>query len=154
MTGSTGTEGPGGGQGSEPRPLGARAAGRCFTILVVESNPMLRDYLQHLFRAGFPLVELTAVAGEREALACVAAHPPDLILVHVRAGEGRGFDLIRRLRLMVAGARVAILSDHVLPEYREEAFRCGAHHYLEKTAVRSEDILGLVRSAGGSSATA
>lgn len=154
MTGSTRTEGPGGAEGSEPRPSEARAAGRGFAILLVESNPMLRDYLQRLFRAGLPFVELTAVPGEREALARVAAHPPDLILVHVRAGEGQGFDLIRRLRRMVASASVAILSDHVLPEYRDEAFRCGADHYLEKAAVRSEDILSLVRSAGGAGATA
>lgn len=124
--------------------------GASCAILLVESNPMLRDYLQRLLRLRFPLVELSVAAGEREALHRVAERAPDLILVHVRAGQGRGFDLVRRLRRVVAGARVAVLSDQDLPEYRAEALRCGADHFLEKTALRSEDILDLVRAAAPS----
>lgn len=124
------------------------------TILVVESNPLLREYLRRLLNSSFPHMDLALVADTREALARVTGHPPDFILVNLLPGGGRSFGAIRELRCRVADARLAVLSGHDLPEYREEAFRRGADHYLEKATVRSEDIVGLVRSAGGSGASA
>lgn len=150
MTDSAGVDASGSANASPAaRPLDPQSARGRRAILLVESNPILRDYLQRLLRTGFPHANLIAVAGERDAYSRVARDPPDFILVNLRPGSGRAFSVIGRLRRMVAGAKLAVLSGLDLPEYREEALRCGAHHYLEKTSVRSEDIIGLLRAADG-----
>ncbi len=124
------------------------ARGR-ISILVVESNPLMRDCLQHLLRSRFALADVTAVDGERDALFYVLGGAPELIFVHVRPGDGHGFELIRAFRRAAPAAKLAFLSDYDWPEYREEALRSGADYYLGKNAVRIDDILGVVRAVAG-----
>jgi DNA-binding NarL/FixJ family response regulator len=139
---------PRGGEGgpATPRRRGA--------ILVVESNPMLRDYLPRLLRSRFPLATIIAAESEHDALPRLHVGLPDVVFVHAPPGDGRGFELIRRLRQAAPSARIVFLSDCDEPEYREAALRCGADHYLEKGAARIDDLVGLVRTANGFDATA
>ena len=140
--------------GDDLRPSDPAAVPAGRAILVVESNALMRDYLQHRLRARFPRLSVVAVDSERDALFHIVSDPPQLIFVHVRPGDGRGFELLRRFRRVAPAAKVVFLSDCDWPEYREEALRCGADHYLEKGAVRIDDILALVRAADGANVDA
>jgi len=154
VTGSTDTDAPEPQPGAAPQheqsPGPARAAQddkRRFSALIVEKNPLLRDYLQRALRARFPYLDLSATDSEHEALRNIVAAQPDLVLTGVHLREGHGFDLVRGLRRMAVKAKIIVLSGYDLPEYRDEAHRCGADYCLDKAAVSIDDIAALVRWA-------
>lgn len=134
----------------EQSPGPARAAPedkRRFSVLIVEKSSLLRDYLQRALRARFPHLDLSTADGEQEAIRSVIAAQPDLVLTGVQLREGHGFDLVRGLRRMAVKSKIIVLSGHDLPEYRDEAHRCGADYCLDTGAVTIDDIAALVRWA-------
>jgi DNA-binding NarL/FixJ family response regulator len=142
-----------------PRPhapaTGSPEGKRGFAILIVESSPPFRAYLKSALLNIFPWVAISTADSVREALLRIEAAPPDLILMGVHLRDGQGFELTRTLRRMSVRARVAFLSGYDLPEYRDEAYRSGADHFLSKGTLRLEEVAALVRaavSAAGSAA--
>ncbi len=78
------------------------------TILVVEDNPIIRKMIRvALASEGYTVLE--APDGQT-ARAQLAAHTPDLILQDLLLPDLDGFELVRQLRAMPAGASVPILA--------------------------------------------
>jgi DNA-binding NarL/FixJ family response regulator len=117
-----------------------------FAILIVEDNSVFREFLQRALHARFPRLALAAAGSLREALLRINAARPDLVFADVHLPDGRGFELARRIRQMSVDAKVVFLSGYDLPEYRAEAYRSGADHYLVKGRVSIDDIAALVNS--------
>jgi len=154
VSGSTDTDAPEPQPGAAPQreqsPGTARAPQddkRRFSVLIVEKNSLLRDYLQRALRARFPFLDFSTADSEQEALRNVIAAQPDLVLTGVQLREGHGFDLVRGLRRMAVKSKIIVLSGHDLQEYRDEAHRCGADYCLDTGAVTIDDIAALVRWA-------
>jgi two-component system OmpR family response regulator len=65
-------------------------------ILIVDDEAEIRELLvQFLSVSGY---RTTAVATAREALACAAAAPPDLVISDLQLEESDGLDLIAKLK--------------------------------------------------------
>lgn len=114
-------------------------------VLVVDDLAEIRDLLQaYLEDEGYDV--LTAKDGQ-EALAAVAAHPPDLILLDVMMPGTDGYEVCRRLKSDEKTAFIPIVMLTALQEleHRLQGIEVGADEYLTKPFRRME-LLTRVRS--------
>ncbi len=104
---------------------------RSTTVLVVDDNADLRDYLCKLLRNQYQV--LTASNG-REALQVIEQTPPDLVLADVMMPEMDGFALLAALRAAPAlsGIPMILLTAHADEGAAMEGLRAGANDYLVK----------------------
>jgi len=112
---------------------------------VVDDLAEIRDLLQaYLEDEGYDV--LTAKDGQ-EALAAVAAHPPDLILLDVMMPGTDGYEVCRRLKSDEKTAFIPIVMLTALQEleHRLQGIEVGADEYLTKPFRRME-LLTRVRS--------
>ncbi|ANK75917.1 hypothetical protein FA04_25050 (plasmid) [Ensifer adhaerens] len=101
------------------------------TLLVVDDNADMRDYLRRLLSAQYDL----KIAGNGEdALAAVGSQKPDLILTDIMMPGFDGIELLRRLRTdaRTNTVPVIVLSARAGEESRIEGMQAGADDYLIK----------------------
>ena len=107
---------------------------------------------QALVRGGFRMIldarEDIDVAGEAadgaEAIALVAEHEPDVVLMDVRMPNVDGIEATSRIVASGSTARIIILTTHDLDEYVFGALRAGASGFLLKD-VRPPDLVEAIR---------
>jgi DNA-binding NarL/FixJ family response regulator len=108
---------------------------------------------QILVRSGFRvLVDVAAdmeVVGEAadgaEAVALVAEHLPDVVLMDIRMPVLDGIDATRQITAATPATRVLILTTFDLDEYVYAALRAGASGFLLKDT-RPEELLAGIRT--------
>jgi DNA-binding NarL/FixJ family response regulator len=89
-------------------------------------------------------VEVVAETGDgREALALIAQHRPDVVLVDIAVPSLNGLEVTARAQQEWPHARVIILSMYGNEEYVLQALRAGASGYLLKDAATPELELAL-----------
>ena len=118
-----------------------------FTILIVEDNDLLREVLHDTLRSHFQFPVLAEASSVAKALATIDSVRPDVIFLDIGLPDGNGLELTRRLRAEGIDTSIAVLTSHDLPEYRDEAIRSGADHFLVKGSASLSDIFGVVESA-------
>jgi DNA-binding NarL/FixJ family response regulator len=107
---------------------------------------------QALVRGGFRMIldarEDIEVAGEAadgaEAIALVAEHEPDVVLMDVRMPNVDGIEATRQIVASGSPARIIILTTHDVDEYVFAALRAGASGFLLKD-VRPPDLVEAIR---------
>ncbi len=114
------------------------------TVLLVDDNPDMRDYVRRLLARNFRVK--TAENGKL-ALALAEADPPDLVLTDVMMPEMDGFQLLAALRSNTATNTVPVimLSARAGEEARVEGLQAGADDYLVKPFTARE-LLARVES--------
>jgi signal transduction histidine kinase len=133
------------GAATDPSDAGAAARSTPARILVVDDLAEIRDLLQvYLEDEGYQV--LTAKDGQ-EALAAVAAHQPDLILLDIMMPGTDGYEVCRRLKTNEETAFIPIVMLTALQEleHRLQGIEMGADEYLTKPFRRLE-LLTRVRS--------
>ena len=101
-----------------------------FRILVCDDEELIRWSLaQHLGGAGYSVV--TANDGE-EALASIATHPPDALIVDLKMPKVDGMTVLRRLREQGSTFPVVVITAHGAVDSAIEATQLGAAGYLSK----------------------
>ena len=86
----------------------------------------VRDFLPR------EVVEVVECADGSEALAAFAANQPDWTFMDLAMPGLDGLSATRAIRRRFPKARIIILSNHDLPEMREEALQAGACAFLSK----------------------
>jgi DNA-binding NarL/FixJ family response regulator len=107
---------------------------------------------QALVRGGFRMIldarEDIEVGGEAadgaEAIALVAEHEPDVVLMDVRMPNVDGIEATRQIVASGSPARIIILTTHDVDEYVFAALRAGASGFLLKD-VRPPDLVEAIR---------
>ena len=101
------------------------------TVLLVDDNRDMREYVQRLLKTRFHVV--TAEDG-RAALQKIQAHPPDLVLSDVMMPQMDGFQLLHAVRQdqKTCSIPVILLSARAGEESRIEGMQSGADDYLVK----------------------
>ena len=83
-------------------------------------------------------------------LCCVCAQDrPDLVLLDLNLPGIGGLELLRRMLLEDASARILVLSMHAEPLYAARAMELGARGYLSKNASAEELLTAVRRMADG-----
>ncbi len=109
-------------------------------ILVVDDEPLLREFLEEtLRRTGH---EVICAAGGDEALRRVSLDPPDLVLLDIRLQGRDGLSLLPEFRRLCPEAPVIMMTGHGTLESAVTAWRAGAFDYLVKPF--SADTVDLV----------
>jgi DNA-binding NarL/FixJ family response regulator len=114
---------------------------------------------QELLRMGFRLVldsqpdlEVVAEASDgRDAMALVAEHVPDIVLMDVRMPDVDGVAATREIIASGSPSRIIILTTFDLDEYAYAALRAGASGFLLKDAPPA-DLLSAIRAVASGDA--
>jgi CheY-like chemotaxis protein len=112
-------------------------------ILLVEDNPENRDMLsRRLTRRSH---QVSFAMDGAEALACVQAQRPDIVLMDLSLPVMDGWEAIRRLKLDPATRDIPIiaLTAHAMAGDRQKAMAAGADDYDTKP-VDIERLLGKI----------
>jgi DNA-binding NarL/FixJ family response regulator len=106
-------------------------------VVVVDDEPGIRRILElTLRRSGRYDVVAEAGTGE-EALAAVAEHQPDVVLLDLMLGPEWGVDLIVPLLSRAPGSMIAVLTALSAEREEDAALSAGAFVFYEKTMVVS-----------------
>ena len=114
------------------------------TVVVADDHPVFRDGLVGLLTDLGARVVATAGDGE-EAVAAVAAHAPDVVLMDLQMPRLSGLAATERVRRDHPGTQVLVLTMSADPATIQAALRAGALGYLLKEATR-EDIEDALRA--------
>ncbi len=112
------------------------------TLLVVDDHAEFRRTVRQMFDS-HPLRILEAASGE-QALECVAAQHPDWVVMDLRMPGMGGVRATEAIRKLDPQARVIVISQFTGVEFREQALRAGALHFLDKADLpRLLEIIGV-----------
>lgn len=115
-------------------------------ILIVEDQPPMRRALRDLVQTAIPgSAVLEAETGE-QALALSLAQHPDVVLMDVRLPDANGIELTARIRTLLPGTAVIVVSALTGRRYVEHARAAGAFAFVAKDHVY-RDLLRLIESA-------
>ena len=106
-------------------------------ILIIDDHAVVREGIQRLF-AGAHDAEVLEAASWREALGLFRREHPDLILLDLNLEGISGLDLIKRLLIEDAHARILVFTMHTEPIYAARALSMGARGYVSKSAPAEE----------------
>lgn len=120
-------------------------------IAIVDDDPLVRMGLKAIVGSE-PGWEVVAEAGDgREALAIVAQHRPDIVLMDVRMPHLDGLAATREITAGDSGAKVLVLTTFEVDEYVFEAMRAGAAGFVLKRVPPAELIEAVRIVAAGES---
>lgn len=119
-------------------------------LLIVDDHSLVREGLKASLSSVPGLVVVGEAADSGQALAQVAQHRPDLVLMDVGMKDVNGIELARRLLADNPGLLVLVLSMYDNPEYVNRAMQAGARGYVLKDAPASDivDAISAVISGG------
>jgi DNA-binding NarL/FixJ family response regulator len=108
-------------------------------VVVADDQAVVREGLVLLLGLLPDIVVVGAAAHGAEALALVAEHEPDVVLMDLRMPTMDGVEATRRIRADHPGTQVIVLTTYSDDESVFAALRAGARGYLTKDA-RPEEI--------------
>ena len=130
----------------------ARSASTAQTLLVIDDNAEIRDYVGSIFTGSYRV--LSAACG-RSGLALARAELPDLVISDVMMPEMDGIALCQAIKtdLEISHIPVILLTARTAEPYRLEGLRTGADDYVtkpfhpEELALRVHNMLSARRAA-------
>jgi DNA-binding NarL/FixJ family response regulator len=117
-------------------------------VLIVEDNRIFREAFKKRLGDNFPSVVIEEASNSEEALQEIKRASPHLIFMDVRLPSPgvNGLQLTRKVKKDSPGIKIAILTDHDLPEYREAANQYGADCFFVKNAFKWDEVEALIKS--------
>src|ERR1700727_2441729 len=123
-------------------------------VVVADDQASVREGLV-LLLGGVPGIDVVGAAADGEqALALVAEHQPDAILLDLHMPVLDGIGATRRLVAEHPGVAIVVLTTYADDGSVIEALQAGARSYLTKDADRTDIARALQAAAGGPSAFA
>ena len=118
-------------------------------VLVVDDHPVFREGFAALL-ASIDGVSVVGTAGNgREALAAIAADPPDVVVMDVQMPELDGIEATRQVLADHPGVGVVVLTMSEEDGTVFDAIRAGARGYLLKGAEPEEVVRAITTVAAG-----
>ena len=107
-------------------------------VLLADDQDLVREGLEMMLTAE-PDISVVATAGTgTEAIAAVARHDPDVVLMDIRMPGLDGIEATSRLVAAHARAKILILTTFELDEYVYKAMCAGASGFLLKDGTRAQ----------------
>lgn len=119
-------------------------------LVVVDDHPIVRDGLAGIFALEEDIDVVGQAGSGPEALAVVAEHDPDLVLMDLRMPGGDGFAAIRQLRERGERPRVLVLTTYDTERDIRRAMAAGADGYLLKDLPRDQLVAAVRELMSGS----
>jgi RNA polymerase sigma factor (sigma-70 family) len=107
-------------------------------VVIADDHAVVRQGIRHVLE-DIPGLEVLAEGNDgEEALALVADHEPDLLVLDITMPRKTGLEVTKELRAAGSETPILVLSMHDDPEYVLEAVRAGADGYILKDVSPSE----------------
>lgn len=100
------------------------------TVLVVDDEEFVRTILTRILKRDKFIVH--EAKDGKEAMAQIAANPPDFVISDIRMPEMDGMELLVHIKKDHPGVGVAIITGHPGAYSPEELIANGADHYIIK----------------------
>jgi len=114
-----------------------------YRIVIAEDHTILREGLKSLLRAD-PDFDIVGEAEDgRDAIRCVQALSPDLVLLDLSMPRMNGLDALKEIKKQSPEAKIIILTVHKTEEYVLTALQAGADGYVLKDATHSELVMAI-----------
>jgi DNA-binding NarL/FixJ family response regulator len=104
-----------------------------FSILLVEDNNAFRQTLADTLQAHFGAANIAQAGDASSALRELEGLRPGIIFMDISLPGENGLELTRKMKMRCEHTPIVILTSYDLPEYREQAFRNGADHFICKS---------------------
>jgi DNA-binding NarL/FixJ family response regulator len=119
-------------------------------VLVADDHALVREGIRHVLDAEPGIDVVAEAANGRDAVALAIQHQPDVVVLDITMPEETGLKAAARLRELLPGAKVLLLSMHDHVEYVREGMRIGTHGYILKDSA-GEELRAAIRAvhAGG-----
>ncbi len=121
------------------------------TILLVEGNDVFRETFKKSIYNHFSTIEIEEAASGEEALEKVNGHRPHLIFMDLSLPGMNGLKATQRIKAAFPEIRIAMLTAHDTPEYRQAATQFGADAFFVKDAFEWKQAEILMRSIASGS---
>jgi DNA-binding NarL/FixJ family response regulator len=118
-------------------------------VVVVEDHPIFRDGVVQCLNAEPDFTVVATWANGAVDAATVADLAPDLVLMDIELPDTSGIETTRRLRAVLPGLRVVMLTAFADPDLLFAAVQAGAVGYLSKHTAVAELVSTLRRIIGG-----
>ena len=112
-------------------------------ILIADDDGVMRAGLRALLETESDLRVIGEATDSEEAVRLVSELQPDVVLLDISMPGQGGIKVTRRLKEMLPGVRVLILTVHEDKYLLQEAIRAGAAGYITKRAIRPELIYAI-----------
>jgi DNA-binding NarL/FixJ family response regulator len=122
---------------------------RSLRVLVVDDQALVREGLTALLELTDGVEVVGSAADGERALALIADHRPDVVLMDLRMPVLDGITATARVRDGFPEVAVVVLTTYADDESIAGALAAGARGYLTKDAGRAEIALGLRAAAAG-----
>jgi DNA-binding NarL/FixJ family response regulator len=110
----------------------ASAAAGAARLLIVDDHPIVRQGVVRLIESEPDLQVCAEAESAQEAIAALAQHTPDLVLLDLTLRGTPGLDLIRQMRAEQPKTPVLVLSMHDETPWAERVLRAGACGFVMK----------------------
>lgn len=118
------------------------------TFLLVDDHGVVREGVRRLLSAHFE-AEIFEAADVESGLVLFQDKRPDIVLLDLNLAGAGGLEMLRRMLVISAAAKVVIFSMHSEPVYAVRAIKAGARGYVSKSAPVDELIAGIRKVADG-----
>jgi DNA-binding NarL/FixJ family response regulator len=119
------------------------------SVVLVDDQPLLLTGFRMILHSTPDIVVVGEASDGGQAVAVVAAHSPDVVLMDVRMPGVDGIAATRRIISSGSSSRVVILTTFDLDEYAFAGLRAGASGFLLKNVPPAELIAGIRSVAAG-----
>ena len=102
-------------------------------VLLVDDHPLMRLGMSQLIDRQPDLVVCGQAEDAHEALKCVAALNPDVVVLDLTLKDSDGLEVLKNINAQYPTIPVLVLSIHAESLYAELALRAGAKGYVMKT---------------------
>jgi DNA-binding NarL/FixJ family response regulator len=121
------------------------------SVVIADDQTLVRDGFRMILAAQ-PDIDVVGEAGDGEAaVACVAEHRPDVVLMDVRMPKLDGIGATRRIVERALSTRVLVLTTFDADEVVYDAMKAGASGFLLKSAPTARLLEGVRTIAAGDS---
>ena len=114
-------------------------------VLLADDHALVRAGLRKILEARSDFAVVGEAADGRAALAALAQHPVDVVVLDLSMPGADGFEVLRRAKSIRAGLKVLVLTMHASGEHVARAVREGADGYLLKDSA-VQDLVAAIHS--------
>ncbi|WP_019912458.1 response regulator transcription factor [Paenibacillus sp. HW567] len=113
-----------------------------YKVLIVDDEMIVRHAVKSLIRWEDSRFEYVgSAANGAAALEMVQRTEPDIVITDIKMSEMDGLELIKLLMKSSFSGEVLVLSNYNDFELVREALRCGAHDYMLKLTLKTENFM-------------
>ncbi|MEV7780400.1 response regulator transcription factor [Kitasatospora sp. NPDC088351] len=129
-------------------PRDARAADSAAAVTrvaLVDDHALVREGVREILESQDDMVVVSEAANSGDAIAQVARHRPDVVLLDVELPDGEPTDTVTRMRALSPSSQIIMLSMYDGPQLLRRLINAGIRGYLLKS-VDGQELLAAVRS--------